>query len=153
MKNKMPPFRRKKSGKSFPVKVCTLDAELEFNLEVRQVLILFRGGEFRLRMFRCFGYSGEQLDGICSIWYAELSALERLGTLACSTRTLRDSFPGSNWIKKVFNFFLIQLFSGVCKNFCIRHSRLQSCPETLPLINNYKKLTLPCITLWNDRSY
>uniref|UniRef100_A0A6M2DFR6 Moesin/ezrin/radixin homolog 1 n=1 Tax=Xenopsylla cheopis TaxID=163159 RepID=A0A6M2DFR6_XENCH len=29
----MPPFRRKKSGKSFPVKVCTLDAELEFNLE------------------------------------------------------------------------------------------------------------------------
>ncbi|XP_026474459.1 merlin [Ctenocephalides felis] len=30
---KMPPFRRKKSGKSFPVKVCTLDAELEFNLE------------------------------------------------------------------------------------------------------------------------
>ena len=30
----MPPFRRKKSGKSFPVKVCTLDAELEFSLEV-----------------------------------------------------------------------------------------------------------------------
>ncbi|XP_058800767.1 merlin isoform X1 [Phymastichus coffea] len=35
MKNKMPPFRRKKSTKSFPVKVCTLDAELEFNLEWR----------------------------------------------------------------------------------------------------------------------
>ncbi|KAK0098165.1 hypothetical protein PV327_001180 [Microctonus hyperodae] len=35
MKSKMPPFRRKKSGKSFPVKVCTLDAELEFNLEWR----------------------------------------------------------------------------------------------------------------------
>lgn len=35
MKQKMPPFRRKKSGKSFPVKVCTLDAELEFNLEWR----------------------------------------------------------------------------------------------------------------------
>nr|CAD7397767.1 unnamed protein product [Timema cristinae] len=35
MKDKMPPFRRKKSGKSFPVKVCTLDAELEFNLEWR----------------------------------------------------------------------------------------------------------------------
>ena len=34
MKDKMPPFRRKKSGKSFPVKVYTLDAELEFNLEV-----------------------------------------------------------------------------------------------------------------------
>ncbi|KAJ8667823.1 hypothetical protein QAD02_009486 [Eretmocerus hayati] len=31
----MPPFRRKKSTKSFPVKVCTLDAELEFNLEWR----------------------------------------------------------------------------------------------------------------------
>ncbi|KAK7789321.1 hypothetical protein R5R35_009190 [Gryllus longicercus] len=31
----MPPFRRKKPGKSFPVKVCTLDAELEFNLEWR----------------------------------------------------------------------------------------------------------------------
>lgn len=30
----MPPFRRKKLGKSFPVKVYTLDAELEFNLEV-----------------------------------------------------------------------------------------------------------------------
>lgn len=30
----MLPFRRKKSGESFPVKVCTLDAELEFNLEV-----------------------------------------------------------------------------------------------------------------------
>lgn len=29
----MPPFRRKKSQKSFPVKVCTLDAELEFDLE------------------------------------------------------------------------------------------------------------------------
>ncbi|CAL1675835.1 unnamed protein product [Lasius platythorax] len=29
------PFRRKKSGRSFPVKVCTLDAELEFNLEWR----------------------------------------------------------------------------------------------------------------------
>ncbi|XP_018309181.1 merlin isoform X1 [Mycetomoellerius zeteki] len=34
-KNKMSPFRRKKSGRSFPVKVCTLDAELEFNLEWR----------------------------------------------------------------------------------------------------------------------
>jgi merlin protein len=34
MKDKMPPFRRKKLGKSFPVKVYTLDAELEFNLEV-----------------------------------------------------------------------------------------------------------------------
>lgn len=32
---KMPPFRRRKSGKCFPVKVCTLDAELEFNLEWR----------------------------------------------------------------------------------------------------------------------
>ncbi|XP_020288662.1 merlin isoform X2 [Pseudomyrmex gracilis] len=31
----MSPFRRKKSRKSFPVKVCTLDAELEFNLEWR----------------------------------------------------------------------------------------------------------------------
>lgn len=31
----MLPFRRKKSGESFPVKVCTLDAELEFNLEWR----------------------------------------------------------------------------------------------------------------------
>ncbi|KAH0953525.1 hypothetical protein HN011_010510 [Eciton burchellii] len=31
----MSPFRRKKTGKSFPVKVCTLDAELEFNLEWR----------------------------------------------------------------------------------------------------------------------
>ncbi|KAM0732012.1 Merlin [Formica fusca] len=31
----MSPFRRKKSGRSFPVKVCTLDAELEFNLEWR----------------------------------------------------------------------------------------------------------------------
>ncbi|KAF7413577.1 hypothetical protein HZH68_002066 [Vespula germanica] len=31
----MPQFRRKKSGKSFPVKVSTLDAELEFNLEWR----------------------------------------------------------------------------------------------------------------------
>jgi len=31
----MPPFRPKKSGKSFPVKVYTLDAELEFNLEWR----------------------------------------------------------------------------------------------------------------------
>jgi len=31
----MPPFRRKKSGKPFPVKVYTLDAELEFNLEWR----------------------------------------------------------------------------------------------------------------------
>ena len=30
----MPAFRKKKSNKSFPVKVCTLDAELEFNLEV-----------------------------------------------------------------------------------------------------------------------
>ncbi|XP_071447858.1 merlin [Hetaerina americana] len=29
------PFRRKKSGKSFPVKVCTLDAELDFKLEWR----------------------------------------------------------------------------------------------------------------------
>ncbi|XP_026313566.1 merlin-like [Hyposmocoma kahamanoa] len=33
----MPPFRRKKTSKSFPVKVCTLDAELEFNLERRQI--------------------------------------------------------------------------------------------------------------------
>lgn len=37
MKSKMPPFRRKKSGKSFPIKVCTLDAELEFNLEVSTI--------------------------------------------------------------------------------------------------------------------
>ncbi|KAI5722088.1 hypothetical protein M8J76_003576 [Diaphorina citri] len=35
MKYTMAPFRIKKSGKSFPVKVCTLDAELEFNLEWR----------------------------------------------------------------------------------------------------------------------
>ncbi|XP_022902705.1 merlin [Onthophagus taurus] len=33
MREKMPPFRKKKSSKSFPVKVCSLDAELEFNLE------------------------------------------------------------------------------------------------------------------------
>lgn len=38
MIDKMTPFRRKKSGKSFPVKVCTLDAELEFNLEVCECL-------------------------------------------------------------------------------------------------------------------
>nr|CAD7424557.1 unnamed protein product [Timema monikensis] len=46
MKDKMPPFRRKKSGKSFPVKVCTLDAELEFNLEVelKEVNSHLRGG-------------------------------------------------------------------------------------------------------------
>ncbi|EFA04811.1 Moesin/ezrin/radixin homolog 2-like Protein [Tribolium castaneum] len=31
----MSPFRKKKSEKSFPVKVCTLDAELEFNLQWR----------------------------------------------------------------------------------------------------------------------
>lgn len=36
----MTPFRKKKSGKSFPVKVCTLDAELEFNLEVGTFSIL-----------------------------------------------------------------------------------------------------------------
>lgn len=30
----MTPFRRKKSDKSFPVKVITFDSELEFNLEV-----------------------------------------------------------------------------------------------------------------------
>ncbi|XP_075229016.1 ezrin/radixin/moesin family protein merlin [Lycorma delicatula] len=35
MKDRMSPFGRKKIGKSFPVKVCTLDAELEFNLEWR----------------------------------------------------------------------------------------------------------------------
>ncbi|XP_022189968.1 merlin [Nilaparvata lugens] len=35
MKDRMSPFGRKKTGKSFPVKVCTLDAELEFNLEWR----------------------------------------------------------------------------------------------------------------------
>lgn len=41
MRQKMPPFRRKKSGKSFPVKVSTLDAELEFNLEVIFSFITF----------------------------------------------------------------------------------------------------------------
>lgn len=30
----MAPFRRKKSNKEFPVKVCTYDSELEFHLEV-----------------------------------------------------------------------------------------------------------------------
>ncbi|XP_063216605.1 merlin isoform X2 [Bacillus rossius redtenbacheri] len=35
MIDKMPQFRRKKFGKSFPVKVSTLDAELEFYLEWR----------------------------------------------------------------------------------------------------------------------
>ncbi|KAF7283520.1 ezrin/radixin/moesin family protein merlin [Rhynchophorus ferrugineus] len=35
MIDRMTPFRRKKNAKSFPVKVCTLDAELEFNLEWR----------------------------------------------------------------------------------------------------------------------
>lgn len=40
MIDKMTPFRRKKSGKSFPVKVCTLDAELEFNLEVCKLSFL-----------------------------------------------------------------------------------------------------------------
>ncbi|KOB78805.1 Merlin [Operophtera brumata] len=34
----MPPFLRKKATKSFPVKVCTLDAELEFNLEVKTIV-------------------------------------------------------------------------------------------------------------------
>lgn len=38
----MPPFRRKKSGKSFPVKVSTLDAELEFNLEVNLFYCYFK---------------------------------------------------------------------------------------------------------------
>ncbi|KAK7580608.1 hypothetical protein V9T40_001237 [Parthenolecanium corni] len=36
MKEKMPPFRKKKN-KTFPVKVRTLDAELEFNLETRSM--------------------------------------------------------------------------------------------------------------------
>jgi len=41
MKEKMPPFKRKKTtGKSFPVKVCTLDAELEFNLEVNYTFVI-----------------------------------------------------------------------------------------------------------------
>jgi len=41
MKEKMPPFKRKKTtGKSFPVKVCTLDAELEFNLEVNLTFVI-----------------------------------------------------------------------------------------------------------------
>lgn len=31
----MAPFRRKKSSKEFPVKVCTYDSELEFHLEHR----------------------------------------------------------------------------------------------------------------------
>lgn len=39
MLHKMPPFRKKKSGKSFPVKVCSLDAELEFNLGVSLALL------------------------------------------------------------------------------------------------------------------
>ena len=35
MKIKMSLFRRKKSGKVFPVKISTMDAELEFSLDYK----------------------------------------------------------------------------------------------------------------------
>ena len=49
----MPQFRRKKASKSFPVKVCTLDAELEFNLEVRILtnVVILRIGKITLLLF------------------------------------------------------------------------------------------------------
>lgn len=85
MKQKMPPFRRKKSGKSFPVKVCTLDAELEFNLEVSDSYYVNHSfvsydmltapvHTFVFVMFISFFhlYSGGQQEGIFSSWYAEL---------------------------------------------------------------------------------
>lgn len=37
----MLPFRRKKSDKSFPVRVMTFDSELEFKLEVKQFINKF----------------------------------------------------------------------------------------------------------------
>lgn len=68
----MPPFRRKKSGKSFPVKVCTLDAELEFSLEVsfylNYLVTLLLSNIMQTTTLDYLHYSGDQREEICSIW-------------------------------------------------------------------------------------
>jgi merlin len=68
----MIPFRKKKS-KSFPVKICTLDSQLEFNLE-KNVL----GSEFFEMVCRAFGLREE--------WYFALQYEDTKGNI--------------NWLKK-----------------------------------------------------
>jgi hypothetical protein len=41
MHKKMSLFRRKKSSKVFPVKISTMDAELEFSLDYKVIIFLF----------------------------------------------------------------------------------------------------------------
>ena len=42
-KKKMSLFRRKKSGKVFPVKISTMDAELEFSLDYKVMVTIIVG--------------------------------------------------------------------------------------------------------------
>lgn len=67
MRQKMPPFRRKKSNKSFPVKVCTLDAELEFNLEVSTLESSCLSIQYSELFTYMNPFSGELLGEIYSI--------------------------------------------------------------------------------------
>ena len=71
-------FRRKKSGKVFPVKISTMDAELEFSLDYK-VTSKLESFPDKYLLFRQPGRS-------CSTWSAELLGSERLGTSASSIR-------------------------------------------------------------------
>lgn len=101
MRLTMPPFRRKKSGKSFPVKVCTLDAELEFNLQVSDCIFSYLIPWQALRFHLFVFFSGERQGEIYSNWFVGQSVWGKLGTSDCSMRIQRVSFLGWNLTKKV----------------------------------------------------
>lgn len=108
MKQKMPPFRRKKSGKSFPVKVCTLDAELEFNLEVSHLYyfycyIITTTTCLLLLVYNLFLSGGRQAE-IFLISYVGPSDSEKRTTSDCNLRTPKGLYHGSKWTRKVISF-------------------------------------------------
>ena len=71
-------FRRKKSGKVFPVKISTMDAELEFSLDYK-VTSKLESCLYKYILFR-------QPVRSCSTWSAEPPGSERPGTSASSIK-------------------------------------------------------------------
>ena len=101
-------FRRKKSTKCFPVKILTLDAQLEFNLEVYffEYSLYF---EIIYTNIGCnqMNFSTKPPAAICSIWCAAPSDCERHGISDFSMKIKKVSSPGWKWIGKVMEQIMV----------------------------------------------
>ena len=124
-------FRRKqKSSKCFPVKILTLDAQLEFNLEVfTHWVIMYLIWRINTILFS----STRPMAGICLILCAVPLVFGKHGILACNMRTARASLLGWKWIVKVNFHKIFDLFLALWLIFFLTSVQDQDVPKTSPV--------------------